>query len=887
MIQLGPRVIVDGNGGAIIEWQNDALAATNAQPPAYPYEEYTHDYSAQKLDENGTPVWGSHGSVLQIVFSTYNPSSWNFNYKRPLGLVTDGKGGAIFLLYEYWWMSSNSYDDIILGRIDMSGHLVWSRLTVTFGHYPYSTSDGRIVPDGRGGALVSWMYPYGARDVTRYPFIQAGAACIDSSGNTLWKAFPLGNGGNTTAWDYSLAPDGTGGAYVAWTAASYDGTNIGDNWNLYGQHIDESGVQRWGANGMVICDVPGGRNRPWFSGKLNGGAVVAWRDYRHGTFPELFAARVRDDGALPWTPGGVSVYNGQISPGNDSLVSICGVTGDSKGRTWVVWNKGHAAAQLLDSMGSELLPPNGARVGSDAAIQSGFYVASNSCGEPFLAWQDYRNSTDYDIYGQWLSTAIPRQLGSVGVVVNNIPGYGDAGSGVNVSLYDANARFIQALDADAMGRTLFSRIALDTGYSIAIRCKSSDSSKVYGNEYWGSLGGIAVTGAGETEISFNRNAPYTSDIKVYDENRNEPVSGVVPLGTPVKVAIEITNPNEPGSAQQSAQCLITLDHDKQAGFDFRDSSATRVMAVGTKDTFWFAVPPLDSGDYFHVAGARILQNGKLILTEGGAWGTLPTFIVGPPPPGEVKITVQTSPSGCSYVVDDSTYTGTKWFVWPSGSVHRLSAPQTQTLMPGMRLTWNKWSDGDSVSHALTIPAVSTVYTATFDTSYYLTLNAGNGGVVQPANAWYKSGATVQITAHPNAGWKLSQWTGVGKGSYSGTDTTASVMTDSVITETAAFERTTGVSDLKLGIPSTFVLNGNYPNPFNPTTTIRFGVPTKSLVRITVYNILGALVARLVEEEVSAGYHEVRFDATKIASGMYLYRMQAGAFVETRKLILVR
>ena len=91
----------------------------------------------------------------------------------------------------------------------------------------------------------------------------------------------------------------------------------------------------------------------------------------------------------------------------------------------------------------------------------------------------------------------------------------------------------------------------------------------------------------------------------------------------------------------------------------------------------------------------------------------------------------------------------------------------------------------------------------------------------------------------------------------------------------------------MGIPSTFVLNGNFPNPFNPTTTIRFGVPKQSTVRITVYNILGAIVARPVEDEVSPGYHEVQFDGTNIASGVYFYRLQAGSFVETKKLLLVR
>ncbi|HTX99643.1 MAG TPA: T9SS type A sorting domain-containing protein [Bacteroidota bacterium] len=91
-------------------------------------------------------------------------------------------------------------------------------------------------------------------------------------------------------------------------------------------------------------------------------------------------------------------------------------------------------------------------------------------------------------------------------------------------------------------------------------------------------------------------------------------------------------------------------------------------------------------------------------------------------------------------------------------------------------------------------------------------------------------------------------------------------------------------------PDRFRLEQNYPNPFNPTTTIRFGVPTRSTVRITVCNILGALVARLVEEEVSAGYHEVRFDATNLSSGVYFCRMNAegrGSYHSIRKLVLVK
>lgn len=85
----------------------------------------------------------------------------------------------------------------------------------------------------------------------------------------------------------------------------------------------------------------------------------------------------------------------------------------------------------------------------------------------------------------------------------------------------------------------------------------------------------------------------------------------------------------------------------------------------------------------------------------------------------------------------------------------------------------------------------------------------------------------------------------------------------------------------------FHLQQNYPNPFNPTTTIRYAVPQRSLVTLTVFNVLGQQVATLVNGDVEPGYHEVRFDATGLASGVYLYRIQAGSYVDAKKLLLIR
>ncbi len=94
--------------------------------------------------------------------------------------------------------------------------------------------------------------------------------------------------------------------------------------------------------------------------------------------------------------------------------------------------------------------------------------------------------------------------------------------------------------------------------------------------------------------------------------------------------------------------------------------------------------------------------------------------------------------------------------------------------------------------------------------------------------------------------------------------------------------TTGVS-----APQKFTLEQNYPNPFNPSTTIRYALPARSHVALSVYNTLGEDVIDLVNGDVDAGYHEATFDGSRMASGVYFYRIEAGSFVETKKLILIR
>ncbi len=89
------------------------------------------------------------------------------------------------------------------------------------------------------------------------------------------------------------------------------------------------------------------------------------------------------------------------------------------------------------------------------------------------------------------------------------------------------------------------------------------------------------------------------------------------------------------------------------------------------------------------------------------------------------------------------------------------------------------------------------------------------------------------------------------------------------------------------IPTVYELNQNYPNPFNPTTIIKFALPKDSHVAMSVYNILGQKVADLVNDQYVAGYHQVEFNASDVASGMYLYKLEAGGFVQTKKMLILK
>ncbi len=214
----------------------------------------------------------------------------------------------------------------------------------------------------------------------------------------------------------------------------------------------------------------------------------------------------------------------------------------------------------------------------------------------------------------------------------------------------------------------------------------------------------------------------------------------------------------------------------------------------------------------------------------------PKSVTGNFSPG-ARITLQTSPTGRSIVVDDSTYTAPMSFDWLLNSAHTVGTTSPQQLVAPTQYLWNTWSDSGAISHTITVVKDS-VISASFTTQHYLFTVAGSGGTVSPDGAWYNAGDTVHINAAPNGGFGFIEWQGSGTGSYTGANSAASVIMQNWIVEVASFgtllppPSLSGIPDGASGIAPSPVLSWHaYPG----ATAYILQVATDSLFTNAVYD----------------------------------------------------
>ena len=184
---------------------------------------------------------------------------------------------------------------------------------------------------------------------------------------------------------------------------------------------------------------------------------------------------------------------------------------------------------------------------------------------------------------------------------------------------------------------------------------------------------------------------------------------------------------------------------------------------------------------YDAIGSMTISNSTIVSNLNNSASFTFNFVT-----SNIPVTVQTGPPGLSFTVDGTNYSSAQTLNWAYGSSHTIATTSPQSGGAGVQYVWDSWSDGGAMSHMVTL-TTNTIYAAIFMTQYFLTMNAGPGGSVSPVSGWYDSGTNVDISATASNGFTFTAWTGIGSGSYSGTNNPASVTINGPVTQTAGFD----------------------------------------------------------------------------------------------------
>ncbi len=418
-----PMSAPDGTGGAFITWA-DARSGNN-------------DIYVQHVLSSGVvdPLWPVNGAVLVNLSGTqYNPR-----------IVSDGAGGAIVT-----WQDARTGDiDIYAQRVNAAGATQWTSQGVALCTSALPQTVPVIASDGAGGAIVAW-------DDLRNSNDDIYAQRVNASGTTLWTS--QGVLLCTAALNQTvptIAPDGLGGAIVAW-----QDTRSGTNYDIYAQRVNAAGTPQWAAGGAAACtngsdqfapalvgDGVGGAIVTWFDARVDqdvyathipadggtdfswptdgkvisnatgfqsypailsdgaNGAIIAWQDGRVFQNYDIYAQHVQPAGVIDpsWAVNGVALC---LAPGNQVSPTI---VSDGVGGAIVTWTDGRSGGNNYNNIYAQRVqlngtvdpvwPTDGRAIGAAVGGQLAPTVVPDGTGGIIAAWQDRRNG-NYDIYAQ-------------------------------------------------------------------------------------------------------------------------------------------------------------------------------------------------------------------------------------------------------------------------------------------------------------------------------------------------------------------------------------------------------------------------------------------------------------------------------------------------------
>ena len=351
MNQVNAKGISDGSGGIILVWED--------------YRNGDADIYAQRLDNSGLPLWGPDG-VPVAVFP---------NGQESPAIVSDGAGGAIVT----WQDLRGGQYDIYAQALTLNGGIRWISTGVEICRATGHKISPVITTDAAGGAIIAW------RD-QRTGDSNVFAQRVTFGGTTSWLA--NGIGVCTVAGlqaDIELEPDPRGGAFVVWRDR-----RSGTMSDLYAQSIDQDGVARWTANGVVVCDAVLDQLEPSIVSDNRFGIIVAWHDARNNTDYNVWAQRIKPDGTPRWAANGVRLTNA-AGQQTGALLVPDGQSGAIVGWTDSRVTRPDIYAQRVDSAGVvKWAPSDGVVVCANDSTQFLKTAVSDGLGGAIFGWDDDR-----------------------------------------------------------------------------------------------------------------------------------------------------------------------------------------------------------------------------------------------------------------------------------------------------------------------------------------------------------------------------------------------------------------------------------------------------------------------------------------------------------------
>ena len=379
-IQQLPAITTDGAGGAIVAWEDSRGAMS-------------HVY-AQRISAGGVVQWAPAGVLL---------CTDSHGEVEP-AIVSDGAGGAIAV----WVDSRSGNNDVYAQRLSAAGVVQWAAGGVPLGAASGPQNAPFVVSDDAGGAIVAWNDGRsGGTDIY--------AQRVSAGGAVQWTADGVAictdpNGQNL----HGIASDGAHGAIAVWEDYRASSTDI------YAQRVSAGGVVQWAANGLAVCTAASTQWHPAIVSDASGGAIMTWDDGRNAlaTGTDIYVQRVSGAGIVQWTADGIVLCN---ASGKQEKPAI---TSDLAHGAIVVWEdqrngNSDLFARRVSAAGAGQWAANGVALCTAAGTQNYPAIVSDGAGGAMVAWDDWRNGVDCDIYAQTVTAdGTPVQLAFVGADVD-------------------------------------------------------------------------------------------------------------------------------------------------------------------------------------------------------------------------------------------------------------------------------------------------------------------------------------------------------------------------------------------------------------------------------------------------------------------------------------